>query len=66
MGKNDQKELLTEMLSTLRLMRDLMAESDGVAGYHANGEVMAWDEWQDLSPTALDDLIDKAEFTTEV
>lgn len=60
------KELMREMLSKLKLMRDLMHESDGVAGYHGNGDIMPWEEWEDLSPGVLDDLIDKVDFEVEV
>lgn len=54
------KELMQELLCKVKLMRDLMSESEGVAGYHANGEVMTWEEWEDLTPEALDALIEEA------
>lgn len=55
------KELLRELYFKVKLMRDLMRESEGVVGYHANGDTMAWDEWEDLSPEALDALIDEVD-----
>lgn len=50
---------MQELLCKVKLMRDLMRESEGVAGYHVNGEVMTWDEWEDLSPESLDALIEE-------
>lgn len=64
--KSSEKEMLKEMLGKLKLMRDLMHESHGVAGYHGNGDIMSWEEWEDLSPGALDELIDKVDFEVDL
>jgi hypothetical protein len=59
--KLSTRDMLPEVLKKLKLLRDLMHESDGVAGYHADGSVMPWDEWEDLSPESLDALIEEVD-----
>ncbi len=59
------KSVQGKMLNALRLMRDLMQESEGVTGYHGNGKVMAWGEWEDLNPETLNELIDEVEWNLE-
>jgi len=43
----------------LKAIRDLVAESDGVAGLHLNGDIATWDEL--LHSPWLGDAMDKAE-----
>ena len=38
---------LRRLLSVERRLRSLMAESDGVTGYHLNGEVARWADLKD-------------------
>lgn len=61
MSESAEKALVSEMLEKLRLIRDLMRESDGVTGYHINGMIMPWGEWEDLSLESLNELIDKVD-----
>lgn len=61
MKQQSMKTLMTELLDKLKLVRDLMHESDGVAGYYSDGKVMPWNEWEDLNPEALTSLIDKVD-----
>ena len=44
---NDQKKI--EMLiNSLSAILTLTEESDGVAGYHLNGEVAKWEEFEEV------------------
>ena len=37
-----------ELLAALQGMIDIASDSQGVAGYHLNGEVAEWDEFEEL------------------
>lgn len=42
-----------DLLDALRGLLAIVSDSDGVAGYHRNGEVAAWDEFPEVA-AALD------------
>ncbi|MDR5813360.1 AAA family ATPase [Caballeronia sp. LZ033] len=50
-GSAPRKGLVHELASAVGMFAAIMSDSDGVAGYHLNGEVAGWDEF-DLGPVA--------------
>ena len=47
-----------ELLAALEGLLDIVGESDGVSGYHLNGDIAEWDEFEELN--AAYDAVNKA------
>ena len=58
---NSHDELVAmnkELLAALEGLLDIVGESDGVSGYHLNGDIAEWGEFEELN--AAYDAVNKA------
>lgn len=56
----DQSTLITELVGALENINEIIKDSDGVAGFHLNGDVATWDGYFRDEVTDVEHALTKA------